>query len=348
VLVCGSACSFATIALMPKCPIQSSAAAQVQQVQPVLMPQLDGAAVWTESTAQSQGSHWRPWAEFGSPGDMCELISTDVAAVDLADATAVDLADVAAVPTQQAVLTPSEIVEEHGEIHEVVAQSALAKHKADQGVATAVASGGAAPTSADNNAVTPAVASVEEARFVLVESATEGALCSLAAAMHASTGQTTAVAAADCEATELMQGLTPPENQVYSQFHAADRALQAPATAEVAVEVAVEVEVAEVDTADMHHDAAVGLVLDSSTEPGLSVPAAPAELHAVLAATAAALPAAAAVAGAEATPSNVACGAELYVVSAVAGVDAALGSAAGGVVPADTPVATDGMSAYTD
>ncbi len=44
VLVCGSACSFATIALMPKCPIQSSAAAQVQQVQPVLMPQLDGAA----------------------------------------------------------------------------------------------------------------------------------------------------------------------------------------------------------------------------------------------------------------------------------------------------------------
>ena len=276
------------------------------------------------------------------------MISTDVAAVDLADATAVDLADVAAVPTQQAVLTPSEIVEEHGEIHEVVAQSALAKHKADQGVATAVASGGAAPTSADNNAVTPAVASVEEARFVLVESATEGALCSLAAAMHASTGQTTAVAAADCEATELMQGIPPPENHVYSQFHAADRALQAPATAEVAVEVAVEVEVAEVDTADMHHDAAVGLVLDSSTEPGLSVPAAPAELHAVLAATAAALPAAAAVAGAEATPSNVACGAELYVVSAVAGVDAALGSAAGGVVPADTPVATDGMSAYTD
>ncbi len=344
VLVCGSACSFATIALMPKCPIQSSAAAQVQQVQPVLMPQLDGAAVWTESTAQSQGSHWRPWAEFGSPGDMCELISTDVAAVDLADATAVDLADVAAVPTQQAVLTPSEIVEEHGEIHEVVAQSALAKHKADQGVATAVASGGAAPTSADNNAVTPAVASVEEARFVLVESATEGALCSLAAAMHASTGQTTAVAAADCEATELMQGIPPPENHVYSQFHAADRALQAPATAEVAVEV----EVAEVDTADMHRDAAVGFDLHSSTEPGLSVPAAPAELHAVLAATAAALPAAAAVAGAEATPSTVAGGAELYVVSAVAGVDAALSSAAGGVVPADTPVATDGMSAYTE
>ncbi len=275
---------------------------------------------------------------------MCEMISTDVAAVDLADATAVDLADVAAVPTQQAVLTPSETVEEHAEIHEVVAQSALAKHKADQGVATAVASGSAAPASADNNAVTPAVASVEEAPFVTVESATEGALCSLAAAMHASTGQTTAVAAADCEATDLMQGIPPPENHVYSQFHAADRALQAPATAEVAVEV----EVAEVDTADMHRDAAVGFDLHSSTEPGLSVPAAPAELHAVLAATAAALPAAAAVAGAEATPSTVAGGAELYVVSAVAGVDAALSSAAGGVVPADTPVATDGMSAYTE
>ena len=300
-------------------PIQDSAAAQVHQMQPVLMPQLGGSAVWSESAAQSQCSHW-PWADFGSPNDMCVVVATDVAAVDSADATAV--------PTVQVILIPSETAEEDAETHGVE-RDALAQQQANLDVATAVAAGIAAPTSADKDAVTPAVASTEEAPSVMMESATKVALCFTA--VYAST----AVAAAEHESTEPRHGSTPPKTQIFSHFHAADRA--ASATAELAVEVnqevaldvdvavVVEVGVAELDTADMHPYAAVACDSHSSTELGRSV-LAPTELHAVLAATAAASPAAAAVSGA----------------------DAALTPAAGGVVPADTPVATEDVSADTD
>ena len=345
-LVCGLACSVATIVLLPKYPIQTSAAAQLQQVQPVLMPQLGGKTVWTESAAQSGGSHWQPWADLSSPDDRCEEVATDVAAVDLADPMGLCIFFCSLRRDQNGLLSGHSIE-----------RNAVAQHQADQDMATAVAAGGAAPTSADKDAVTPAVASAEEAPSVTVESDTEVALCPWAAAVHASTGQTTAVAAADHESTELRHGSTPPEHQVFSHFHVTNKAVQPPATAELAVAAAVEVEVqvAEVDTADMHPYAAVAFDSHSSTELGLSVPAAPTELHAVLAATAAALPTAAAVAGADATPSTIADGAELYDVSAattatlpaaaaVAGVDAALGS----VVPADTPMATDDVSADTD
>ncbi len=146
--------------------------------------------------------------------------------------------------------------------------------------------------------------------------------------MPASTDQTTAAAAVGHVSTEPRLGSTPPEDQILSHFHAADRATSA--TAELAVEVHLEVEVtvaaevegAEVDTADMHPSAAVASDSHSITEPGLSVPATPAERQAVLAATAAALPAAA----------------------AVAGVDADLGP----VAPADTPTAADEVSADAD
>ena len=322
-LVCGLACSVATIALLPMYPIQDSAAAQVHQMQPVLMPQLGSSAVWSKSAAQLQCSHW-PWADFGSPNDMCVVVATDVAAVDSADATAV--------PTSQVVLIPSETAEEDAETHGVE-RNAFAQQQANLDVATAVAAGIAAPTSADKDAVTTAVASTEEAPSVTVESATEVALCSTA--VHASTAQTTAVAAAERESTEPRHGSTPPKTQMFSHVHAAGRAVSA--TAELAVEVnqevalyvdvavVVEVAVAELDTADMHPYASVACDSHSSTELGRSV-LPPTELHAVLAATAAASPAAAAVSGA----------------------DAALPPAAGGVVPADTPVATEDMSADTD
>ena len=124
-------------------------------------------------------------------------------------------------------------------------------------------------------------------------------------------------------------------------------------TAAVAVEV--EVQVAEVDTADMHPSAAVAFDSQSSTELGLSVPAAPAELRAVLLTTAAALPAAAAFAGADATLTTITDGAELHVVSAATAAGKAAAVAVAGVssaprsaVPADTPVATDDVSADAD
>ncbi len=129
------------------------------------MPQLG------DSAAQSQCSYWQPWVDFSSPG-MCEEVATDVAAVDLADATAV--------PVLQAILIPSETEEVDAETHGVernALESAFAQHQADQGVATAVAAGGDAPTSADKDAVTPAVVSIEEAPSVAVESAPEVALC---------------------------------------------------------------------------------------------------------------------------------------------------------------------------
>ena len=116
------------------------------------MPQLDSAAVWSESAAQSRCSHWQPWAEFSSPNDMCVLVATAVAAVDSADAIAM--------PTQQAILIPSETAEEDAETYGVE-RNALAQQQSCQDVATAVAAGGAAPTSPDKDAATPAVASIE-------------------------------------------------------------------------------------------------------------------------------------------------------------------------------------------
>ena len=275
-LVCGLACTFPTVALLPKYPTHSSATAQVQQMQPVLMAQFGDSAVWIESAAQSQCSNWQPWADFSSAEDMCEAVATDVAAVDSADATAV--------AAQQAILIQSETVEVDAETHGVerVADSAFAQHQGGQHEATAVAAGRAAPTSADNDAATPAVASAEEAPLALMESATEVALDPSAAAVPASTGQTTAVAAAARESTEC---------QVFSQLHQIDRAVQVSATAEVAmpaavaVAVEVQVEVAEVDTGDVHLNAAVAFDSHSSTAPGLCVPAALAELQAALAAT---------------------------------------------------------------
>ena len=272
-LVCGLACSVATIALLPKYPTHSSATAQVQHVQPVLMPYVGDSAVWIQSAAESQCSYWQPWADFGSPDDMCEAEATDVAAVDLAEATAV--------ATQQASLIPYETVEVGAETHEVE-RSAVAQHRTNQGA------------SANKDAAIPAVASAKEAPSAMVESATEVALCSLAAAVHVSTDHTTAVAAADSESTELRHGSTPPEDQILSHFYAADRAEQASATPELAVEVAAvvqvqvavavevevaaEVEVAQVYTADVHPYAAVAFDSHSSTQTGLSVLAAPAML----------------------------------------------------------------------
>ncbi len=256
-LVCGLACSVATIALLPKYPTHSSATAQVQHVQPVLMPYVGDSAVWIQSAAESQCSYWQPWADFGSPDDMCEAEATDVAAVDLAEATAV--------ATQQASLIPSETVEVGAETHEVE-RSPVAQHRTNQGA------------SANKDAAIPAVASAKEAPSAMVESATEVALCSLAAAVHVSTDHTTAVAAADSESTELRHGSTPPEDQILSHFYAADRAEQASATPELAVEVAAVVQVAQVYTADVHPYAAVAFDSHSSTQTGLSVLAAPAML----------------------------------------------------------------------
>ena len=218
------------------------------------MPQLGDSAVWIESAAQSQCSNWQPWADFSSADDTYEAVATAVAAVDLAEATAV--------PTQQAILIACETGEVNAETHGVerMAESASAQHQADQSVATSVAAGSAAPTPADKNAATTAVASAAEAPLVLMESATEGALYPSAATVHASTGQTTAVAAVDEQSAE---------NQVFSQLHQIDRAMQVRATAELAV--AVEVEVAEVDTGDVHLNAAVAFASPTAAQRQASV-----------------------------------------------------------------------------